>query len=143
MKIKVRAKVHPTEDLGKLEEAIKNIFPKLKLSQTEDYLEGESTNPEVLEHLKNQLGLQAIRDSARKALRSGREDNLIHFKINRQAATVSKVSFTEGETPLGPIEVEIQSKEPDLVTDYLTPRTREGKPVRKVTLEELKTTEEG
>lgn len=142
MKIKVRAKVHPTEDLGKLEEAIKSIFPKLEFSQTGDYLEGESDNPEVLEHLKNQLGLQAIRDSARKALRSGRED-LIHFKINRQAATVNKISFTEGETPLGPIEVEIRSEEPDLVIDYLAPQTREGKPVRKVGLEELKATKEG
>lgn len=138
MRINVRAGIHPTEDSDKLEKAIRKIFPKLELSTSEDHLEGESTNLKVLEDLKNQLALQAIRDSARKVLRKGREDKIIRFNINRQAATVSKVSFTEGETPLGPIEIEIQSKKPDLVINYLAPQTREGKPIKEVKLEELR-----
>ncbi|HID28682.1 MAG TPA: hypothetical protein EYP19_01610 [Desulfobacterales bacterium] len=57
--------------------------------------------------------------------------------LNKQAAAVSKVSFTDGESPLGPITVMIVSPSPEKVIDYLAPRTHEGKPVRVVKPEEL------
>ncbi|MBS3815515.1 MAG: hypothetical protein KGY45_03005 [Hadesarchaea archaeon] len=138
MQIKVKAKIHPTEDLDKIKNAVNNLFPKIEFEENNDYLVGKSSNPEDLEKLKNQLGLQAIRDSARRVLQRGKENNSLRFEINRQAATVTKVSFTEGETPLGPIEVEIQSKDIQLLIDYLAPKTHEGNAVKKVKLEELK-----
>lgn len=125
MKINVRAKIHPTEDPIKLEEALKNIFPEIDISKVDDYLKGKSNDPKSLEHLKNKLGLQAIRSSARKVLYSGVKGDYINFKINRQAATVNKVSFTGEETPLGPIEIKIKSKNTDLVIDYLAPQIRD------------------
>jgi len=137
LKLRVEAKINPTESRDKVEEAVKRIFPALQLELRGDSLVGESSRPKVLENLHQQLQLQAIRNSARKVLRTGREDDTVRFMLNKQAATVSKVSFTDGESPLGPIVVTIQASDPDLVIDYLVPRTREGKPIKKVKLEEL------
>jgi predicted RNA binding protein with dsRBD fold (UPF0201 family) len=137
LKLRVEAKINPTESRDKVEEAVKRIFPALQLELREDSLVGESSQPKVLENLHQQLQLQAIRNSARKVLRAGREDDALRFMLNKQAATVSKVSFTDGESPLGPIVVTIQASDPDLVVDYLAPRIREGKLIKKMKLEEL------
>lgn len=137
LKLRVEAELKPTESRDKVEEAVKRIFPTLQLELRGNSLVGESTRAEVLEKLHDQLRLQAIRDSGQKVLRAGREGGTVRFMLNKQAATVSKVSFTDGESPLGPIAVTIEAPDPDLVIDYLAPRTREGKPVREVKLEEL------
>jgi len=137
LKLRVETKINPTESRDKVEEAVKRIFPALQLELRGDSLVGKSSQPKVLENLHQQLQLQAIRSSARKVLRAGREDDAVRFMLNKQAATVSKVSFTDGESPLGPIVVTIQASDPDLLIDYLAPRIREGKPIKKVELEEL------
>lgn len=138
LRLRVEAPVKPTESRAKVEEGIKKIFPALKLRPTGNLVVGESRRPEALERLHQKLRLQAIRDSARKVLRDQREGNRLHFMLNKQAATVSKVSFTDGDSPLGPITVTIESSDLERVIDYLAPRTREGKPVKEVKLEELK-----
>ena len=137
-KLRVEAPVKPTESRAKIERAIRKIFPTLELKLTGDLIAGESERPESLERLHQKLRLQAIRDSARKVLRSGRDDNRLRFMLNKQAATVSKVSFTDGESPLGPITVMIESSKPEKVIDYLAPSTHEGKPAKEIKLEELK-----
>lgn len=138
LKLRVEAPVKPTESQAKVEEAIKKIFPTLKLRSTGDLIVGESGRPEALERLHQKLRLQAIRDSARKVLRDRREDNRLRFMLNKQAATVSRVSFTDGESPLGPITVTIESSDLEKVIDYLAPKTHEGKPVKEIKLEEIK-----
>lgn len=68
MKIEVNAKIHPSEDPDKVTEAVENIFPEINLSVEENQVKGKSTNKNSLEKLKNKIGLQAIRDTARKEL---------------------------------------------------------------------------
>jgi hypothetical protein len=138
LRLRVEAPVKPTESRAKVEEGIKNIFPTLKLKLTGNLIVGESRRPEALEKLHQKLRLQTIRDSARKILRNQREGNRLRFMLNKQVATISKVSFTDGESPLGPITVTIESSDLERVIDYLAPRTHEGKPVKEVKLEELK-----
>ena len=129
MKLHVETEVRATEDQTKVEAAIKKIFPTLQLNQVGNYLIGESSDVRALDRLHQLLRLQAILDSARKVMRTGRRNDLVRFMLNKQVATVSKVSFTDDESPLGPIVVTIEASDIERLIDYLAPRTRDGKPV--------------
>lgn len=132
MKLRVETEVRPTEDQTKVEAAIKRIFPTLQLNRVGNYLIGESSDVRALDRLHQLLRLQAILDSARKVMRASREGNLVRFMLNKQVATVSKVSFTDDESPLGPIIVTIEALDIERLIDYLAPRTRDGKPIEEI-----------
>lgn len=132
MKLRVETEVRATEDQTKVEAAIKRIFPTLQLNRANNYLIGESSDVRTLDRLHQLLRLQAILDSARKVMRAGRQDNTVRFMLNKQVATVSKVSFTNDESPLGPIIVTIEASDIERLIDYLAPRTREGKPIEEI-----------
>jgi len=128
VRLRVEAEVKPTEAREKVEAAIKLIFPILELSLVGNSLVGESTSVESLERLHQLLRQQAIRDSARSVMLRSRRDNVVRFMLNRQVAFVGKVSFTAGESPLGPIVVTLEAPDIEGLIDYLALRTREGKP---------------
>jgi predicted RNA binding protein with dsRBD fold (UPF0201 family) len=132
LKLRVETEVRATEDQTKVEAAIKRIFPTLQLNRANNYLIGESSDVRTLDRLHQLLRLQAILDSARKVMRAGRQDNTVRFMLNKQVATVSKVSFTNDESPLGPIIVTIEASDIERLIDYLAPRTREGKPIEEI-----------
>jgi predicted RNA binding protein with dsRBD fold (UPF0201 family) len=132
LKLRVETEVRATEDQTKVEAAIKRIFPTLQLNRVGNYLIGESSDVRTLDRLHQLLRLQAILDSARKVMRVGRRDNTVRFMLNKQVATVSKVSFTNDESPLGPIIVTIEASDIERLIDYLAPRTREGKPIEEI-----------
>ena len=132
MKLRVEAEVKPTEAREKVEASVKKIFPTLELIQVGDLLCGESTRVEALARLHQLLRLQAILDSARKTMLRGKRDNVVRFMLNKQAAFVSRVSFTDGESPLGPIVVTLEASDIERLIDYLAPRTRDGKPIREI-----------
>ena len=132
MKLRVEAEVRATEDRAKVEAAVNRIFPALKLDLVGDRLIGESIDIQSLDRLHQLLRLQAILDSARKIMRAGRRGNLVEFMLNKQVAAVSKVSFTDGESPLGSIVVTLEAPDIERLIDYLAPRTREGKPIKEI-----------
>lgn len=132
MRLRVEAEVKPTEAREKVEAAIKQIFPTLELSLIGSSLVGESTRMESLDRLHELLKQQAIRDSARSVMLRSRRGNVVRFMLNRQVAFVGKVSFTGGESPLGPIVVTLEAPEIERLIDYLAPRTQEEKPIREV-----------
>ena len=132
MKLRVEAEIRPTEDQTKVEAAVKKIFPTLQLSTAGNFLVGESTEVGVLDRLHQLLRLQMILDSARSVMQRGRHGNAVRFMLNKQVATVGKVSFTDGESPLGPIVVMLEAPDIERLIDYLAPRTREGKPIREI-----------
>jgi len=132
LKLRVETEVKATEDQMKVEAAVKKIFPTLQLNRVGNYLMGESSDVRALDRLHQLLRLQAILDSARKVMRAGRRNDLVRFMLNKQVATVSKVSFTDDESPLGPIVVTIEASDIERLIDYLAPRTRDGKPVEEI-----------
>lgn len=127
MRFEVEADIEPSEDPKKVLEAVENIFPDLDFDISEDRVKGSSSNLGDLENFKNKLGLQAIRDSARSELERARSENSVSFFLNKQAATVDKVNFSDGETPLGPIKVRLESGDIDGLIRYLAPRKKERK----------------
>lgn len=132
MRLEVRAEVRRTESPEKVRRAVLNIFPEIGLEEAGGEIRGESGKLGALSRFRELLRRQAVLDAARSVMRAGTSGDVISFMLNKQAAYVGKVSFTDGETPMGPIVVRIRAEDPERMIDYLAPRTKDGVPVQEV-----------
>ncbi|MFQ6137032.1 MAG: RNA-binding domain-containing protein [Candidatus Hydrothermarchaeales archaeon] len=123
MKTIIKAVVNPTEDRDKVEKAIRNIFPALKISEIEDgrILVGEGEGKETLEEFRLLLRSQRIRDSARTLLISSLKGTELSFKLNKQAAFMGAINFVESNdySYLGSIEVTVKDVDVEFI-EWLT-----------------------
>lgn len=129
--IKISAHVHYSESKEKVEKAIKNIFPKIELSKTEENdIIGLSTNEISLFNFCLAIFDQKILDVARKCVIDGiltksaeNEFQETFFFLNKQIAYINKVNFcSKNESPLGPISVSITCSNLDLLIDTFFPK---------------------
>ena len=137
VKVIARTLLLPTESVEKVKTALLNMVnvdaENVLLEETDDHSEiiasGEGQNS--LKKLLMLFRERRILGAARRKLRRGiRGNNRIYFYLNKQAAFVGNVSFVDeftNESPLGPIEIEIDTNNPEKLIDWLTPRTRKGK----------------
>ena len=129
VKLKAYVDVNPTEDRDKVRIAVERVLGEIPLevvqSGDKERLIGESKGQEVLLRFYNLLRREQILDAARRVLYSGLAGNVICFYLNKQVAYVGHISFSQsvGESPLGPIRVEIESDNPREVIDWLAPKT--------------------
>ena len=131
LEVKVMAKVNPTEDEEKVKKAILNIFPSVKLERKGAYLSGKVMDLKVF---REKLRTQRILDAARGEMIKGRKDGKTVIYLNKQAACVGRINFTDENAILSPITVEIESDNLDIVIDHLAPPTEDGRPIREVEL---------
>ena len=126
VKITGQSIVKPTEDEAKVERALHNIFPSALIERT--VAPGDTVTLRVhgdgltfLATLRNLIKQERIRSAARVVLLSRARSERMRLYLNKQAAFVGRVSFCEpvGESPLGPISVEVESADPQLVIDFL------------------------
>lgn len=109
--------------------AVLNLFPDLPIKVESrggrTYLVGEGKNIAVLEGFRGLIGRERIPDAARRVLRASITGGRTIFCLNKQVAAVKHVSFCEpeGESPLGPITVTIESDRLEEVIDRLAPKT--------------------
>jgi len=129
LKLRVETGIKPTESRQKVETAVRKIFPTLTLELVGQRLIGESTDIASLTRFHQLLRQQAILDTARSVMFANKSGNATQLMLNKQAAFVGRISFTEGESPLGPITVNLEAPDIELLIDYLAPRTRDGRPV--------------
>ncbi|MCD6529665.1 hypothetical protein J7L06_05205 [Candidatus Bathyarchaeota archaeon] len=120
----VESKIHPTESVEKILSAINNVFPTIQpqVDLEKGEIKGSAEGMDALTKLYNLLRREQIRDAARSVLRKGMEGKTITFHINKQAAFVKRLSFSEpsGEEPLGPIKVTIECDSPEKIIEWLT-----------------------
>jgi hypothetical protein len=126
-RVRVETIVHPTENLEKVKKAVKNVFGTMNLKE-EPLKQGRRLIAETVKDftkLKTLLQRQRIRNASRMLLLQGLSGKIIEFYLNKQAAYVGRVSFVNpaGESPLGPIKVEIQCEDPQEIIDWLAPKT--------------------
>jgi len=122
----VESVVNPSEDQKKVERALQNVFPSAKietatLSGTVRLrIHGEGL--EFLSELRNLIKQERIRSAARAVLLSGTNERRLYAHLNKQAAFAGRISFCrpEGESPLGPISIAIDTANPEMVIEYLT-----------------------
>ena len=116
VQIRISVTVWETEDKELVTNAIINLFPDAVLEEN-DGLRGTSSD---LGHFKEMLRDQKIRDAARAHMSSNTAQEGIRIGLNKQAALVGKVNFSEGYNPLGDIEITIETNDPDSMIDFLT-----------------------
>jgi len=127
--VRVETEVNFTEDEGKVESTVANIFDnvsfEIKPSYRGSVLVAEAEGQEALFKFRRLLSLDRIRDAARKVLFGGLRGKAIRFCLNKQVAFAGHVSFCEevAESPLGPLRVTIECEDPHLLIDWLTSRS--------------------
>jgi predicted RNA binding protein with dsRBD fold (UPF0201 family) len=127
-KIEVSVPVYPSEDIDKVKQAVSNLlktpnFNELRIDGV-TYLACILEERAELDKLRVLLEKERIRNAARRLLRKNRSNDKLVFFLNKQAAYVGRVSFSEayGESPLGTIQFEIESDDIDSLIDWLAPR---------------------
>jgi len=131
LKLDVEVKVNMTEDSNKVRVAVQKIFGNLNIqevkSEDESSLVGSAEGLEALNAFYDLLRKERILDAARRMFFNGLKGKTITFFLNKQAAYVGHISFSQpvGESPLGPIRVEIQCDNPKSLIDWLAPKTRQ------------------
>jgi len=127
--VQIEAEVNPTEDEVKVKRAVENIFSDLEFDvkplKRGSLLLAKAKGLDGLTKLYNLLRRERIRDAARSVLFRGVSSRSIVFYLNKQVAFAGHVSFSQpiGESPLGPIKVEIECANPNEIIDWLAPRT--------------------
>ena len=115
---------YPTEDTEKVRTSLLNLFPGGEIEEKDGKLILTTTSGENL----RQMIIDAhIRDTVRSIMLQGVDGDRIRFQVNKQAAFVGKISFAEGKTPLGTIEIEVQDPDIKGTIDCLAQSTVEVK----------------
>jgi uncharacterized protein len=127
--VRVEVEIALTEDERKVEQAVTNIFEtasvEVKPSHKGSMLCTKSEGLDALVEFRNLLRLDRIRAAARKVFFGGLRENAVHFCLNKQVAFAGHVSFCEktAESPLGPLKVTLECGEPQLLINWLAPRS--------------------
>lgn len=121
LRVRVETPCRPTESRDRVRQALLQLFPDLVFRRDDDVVEGTA---ETLDRLRELIRNQKIRDTVRKQLLAGRRGDATRVRLSKQAASVGRVNFALG-SPLGDIEVEIESDALDAVIDDVAESTRD------------------
>lgn len=123
--VRISCPVNPSEDEEKVRSAVLSIFPDCDLVLNNGRLEGESS----LDKFSKIIRKQKILDATRAVLIMNSRDNRTHMTLNKQVATVGKVSFADKRPVLGGIEVTIEDDDLMALIDKVSPITVDGEEV--------------
>jgi len=131
VEVEIETDVHPTEDVDKVAQAVKNLFPDAEISVEEGKLRAKAWD---LRKFRDLLRRQRILDTARTELFKGMSGNEITILLNKQTAYVSKINFADEDAILSPIRVtfKVYGIPMGKFVDYLAPPTKAGKPIKEV-----------
>ena len=127
--VHVEVEVNPTEDPEKVRRAVENIFGSVEFEVKPhgrgSLLIAKTKGIDGLTKLYNLLRRERIRDAARGVLFDGLGEKSIVFYLNKQVAYAGHISFSKpvGESPLGPIKVQIRCGNPRELIEWLAPKT--------------------
>jgi len=127
--VHIEVEVNPTEDPEKVRKAVENIFGSVEFEVKPhgrgNLLTAKTRGIDGLTKLYNLLRRERIRDAARAILFDGLGEKSIVFYLNKQVAYAGHISFSKpvGESPLGPIRVQISCDNPRELIEWLVPKT--------------------
>jgi predicted RNA binding protein with dsRBD fold (UPF0201 family) len=118
--VTIRTRCYPTEDRDKVVHAVKSIFPDADTKGADPII----AHSRSLENFCDLLRKLRIRDAARSALRRGLKRGSTSFALNKQVASIGKISFSEESHALGDIEIMMSKGDIQALIDSLTPDAR-------------------
>jgi predicted RNA binding protein with dsRBD fold (UPF0201 family) len=122
--VELRATVSPSEDPQKVLAAMRNVFGDCDYSADEgpDSIRLRSASSLCLQRLHDQLRDRHVRDAARRLMLASLEGKVLPLKLNRQAAAAGVLALCSSavESPLGPLNLEIESDDAAKLIDWLT-----------------------
>ncbi len=120
-KIDAYCSINPTEDPKKVEQAITNVLVDVDVKISKESLKATSTSLESLKKIYEAIQSHKSKNAYRRQLNQNLKDESSWFYLNKQAAfadTVALCSESE-ESPLGPIKIIINSKNIDIIIEWL------------------------
>jgi predicted RNA binding protein with dsRBD fold (UPF0201 family) len=122
--IQLRATIAPSEDPKKVLAAMLQVVGECvySLEEAEASIRINSVSSRCLQRLHDQLRDRHVRDAARRLMLASLEGNTLPLKLNRQAAAAGVLALCSNaiESPLGPINMEIETPHPQRLIDWLT-----------------------
>lgn len=122
IQIKLKTKLNPTEEQTKVENSIRNLMgEKITIRKSDDdYLivEDDLSSLSIIRKLiiKNEM-----EELARNIFEKNKKENSITFFINKQAAYNNMFHMIdENMSPLGDIEITIESNDSEEVIEWIT-----------------------
>lgn len=123
--VKISCPYKPSEDKEKVREAILNIFPNAELEDTGRGFDGTAD----LDMFSRLIRKQKILDSTRSVMFKGIREGKIMIHLNKQVASVGKISFAEPRAILGTLKVIIETDDPETLIDTVAPETVDGEEI--------------
>ncbi|HEV2390194.1 MAG TPA: RNA-binding domain-containing protein [Nitrososphaerales archaeon] len=122
--MELRATVSPSEDAQKVLAAMRAVFGDCEYSvdEGEASIRIRSGSSRCLQRLHDQLRDRHVRDAARRLMLASLEGRVLPLKLNRQAAAAGVLALCSSavESPLGPLNLEIETDAPEKLIDWLT-----------------------
>ena len=125
--VSISCPVNPSEDPEKVRAAIMSIFPDATLESDDKGFRGEAPG---LDRFSQLIRKQKILDATRAILITGVRGNRTRMMLNKQVATVGKVSFADRNPVLGAIEVFVEDDDLLGLIDRVAPITVDGEEVK-------------
>jgi uncharacterized protein len=113
LEIIVQTYINPSEDLEKVNFAIKNVFPNSNFILKDNKLHLSTKKLEDLKKIKDQIRSRSTISVLKKVLYKNQNIDITWFLLNKQAAFsgVVVVAEEEDESPLGPIKITIKNQD--------------------------------
>lgn len=125
--VSIECPVNPSEDPEKVRAAILSIFPDAGLELGDGRYTGTAPG---LDRFSALIRKQRILDATRAVLLSNARGGSTRMSLNKQVATVGKVSFADRRPVLGAIEVRVEDDDLEALIDRVAPVTVDGEEVR-------------
>ncbi len=127
MKVGISCPVNPSEDPEKVRSAVLALFPDAVLELGEKGFEGTAPG---LDRFSKLIRRDRILDATRSVLVGNMRGGRTRMSLNKQVATVGKVSFASARPVLGAIEVVIEDDDIEALIDRVAPVTVDGEEVK-------------
>ena len=114
LRVRIRTPLNPTEDVERVRGAIVALFPDAKVQEGDGVMIGEATD---ISRLRELVRSERIPDSARGQMLAGLSADGLRasFLLGKQAAAAGRVHFGPLRSPLGDLDVTLESDVPQEV----------------------------
>ncbi|MDO5853427.1 MAG: RNA-binding domain-containing protein [Thermoplasmata archaeon] len=125
--VSISCPVNPSEDPEKVRAAVLSIFPDADIALADGRFEGTAPG---LDRFAQLIRKERILDATRAVMIMNSRDGSTRMALNKQVATVGKVSFAEKRPVLGAIEVTVKDDDITALIDRVAPITVDGEEVK-------------